>query len=106
MYSRSYKQPPSGAVKAFEDAYAKEAFLKKTAESGDGSHGCVPKENPKPSLPENGEKPFVEPRKTPSLFGGDNGDMLILLLILLFLADGDRENDAVIPILLGILLFF
>lgn len=113
MYSRQYKSPPSGAVKAFEDAYAKEEFLRRTATSGEGTHVCAPpvqNSEPIPSSSESaaecGKEKADMPKKTFLPFGGDSGDILLILLILLFLSDSDSENDKLVPIILGILLFF
>ena len=45
MYARDYRQNKSGAVRAFEDAYAKECFLKQTASSA-MHQTCTGRESP------------------------------------------------------------
>ena len=121
MYTRSYRQSDSGAVRAFEEAYAKEDFLRRsssvsgqskvcggevlterTADDGvivTSECGCLEKTPP-------GAHP-----KSKSSFSGifgdaDGGDIILLLLIILFLFDRDSENDVLIPLLLAVLLAF
>ncbi len=115
MYSSSYKAR-SGTVAAFEDAYAKEEFLRRTANS-ENVNGCTPSSKPV-SVDSNSESKQICESKTPSapckpkkgvsgfLGGADGGDILLILLILFFLMDKDQENDGLIPILLGLLLLF
>lgn len=125
MYSSSYKHRPA-TLSAFEDAYAKEAFLKRSA-SSDNKLGCTPysenvcrktekcRENEEPS--EKCTEIVSCDEKTPSvpckpkgisglLSGMDGGDILLVLLILFFLSDKDSENDGLIPVLLSLLLLF
>lgn len=126
MYSSSYKHRP-GTLTAFEDAYAKEEFLRRSASSGNTS-GCTPysenvchqtencheKEKKQPQsaqmIPSHEKSPSEcrNPKREASglLSGMDGGDILLILLILFFLSDKDSENDSLIPILLGILLIF
>ena len=126
MYSSSYKHR-SGTLNAFEDAYAKEDFLRRSALSG-GNGGCTPYSEKKTvndrkddnicetdnagnltvSCNENTPSECRNPKKGNSglLFGMDGGDILLVLLILFFLSDKDSENDGLIPILLAILLIF
>ena len=126
MYSSSYKHRPA-TLSAFEDAYAKEAFLKRSASSGNTS-GCTPYSEKVCHKTENCREDealrtqsteIITPyEKTPSecrnpkkgnsgLFSGmDGGDILLVLLIIFFLSDKDSENDGLIPILLASLLIF
>lgn len=115
MYSSSYKAR-SGTVAAFEDAYAKEEFLRRTAGTENVS-GCTPASRPvsvdadsqSPQICENKKPsvPFKPKKEVSGFFGGlDGGDILLVLLILFFLMDKDNENDSLIPILLGLLLLF
>lgn len=123
MYSSSYKHR-SATLNAFEDAYAKEQFLKRSA-SGKAVSGCTPyseaalscvrEEKPKEELCKEivtcNEKPPsvpVKPKKGVSglLSGMDGGDILLILLIVFFLSDKDDENDTLIPVLLSLLLLF
>ena len=128
MYSSSYKHRPA-TVSAFEDAYAKEAFLKRSA-SSDNRYGCTPysekvckktqdcneKENEREtqklcqSKAEHKEKsPFLpcKPNENSGLLSGmDGGDILLVLLIIFFLVDSDNEHDILIPILLSLVLLF
>lgn len=134
MYAREFPQNKSGTVRAFEDAYAKEEFLRRSAGQAE-SRTCTGKpvgEKPAEGTcapggsvsvcapkPENCRAPEEMPRgdqtpcaKPPSkecplqkLFGiSDGGDILLLLLIVFFLTDGDSENDKLIPLLLAVLL--
>lgn len=121
MYSRNYNSGSSGAVKAFEDAYAKEEFLRRNAASQNTS-GCVqPVQKPvnteqDKDFSEQGSAGAVISQNNDTakrgkglagLFSGyDSGDMILLLLIVFFLFDSDTENDSVIPILLTVLLLF
>ena len=123
MYSSSYKHRPA-TLSAFEDAYAKEQFLKRSA-SGKAINGCTPySEAALASVKE--DKPEAEscreivscdekppsvhgkPKKGVSglLSGMDGGDILLILLIIFFLSDKDDENDTLIPVLLSLLLLF
>ncbi len=128
MYAREYPQNKSGTVRAFEDAFAKEEFLRRSAENA--TSGCtgkvLPSERPNGSACEQSMPP-VPPERVPEaappcdsdekkpskkecplqkLFGfSDGGDVLLLLLIVFFLTDSDSENDRLIPILLAVLLF-
>ena len=115
MYSSSYKAR-SGTVAAFEDAYAKEEFLRRTA-STENVSGCTPASRSVPTNTDLKETQICEnktpsapfkPKKEVSGFFGemDGGDILLILLILFFLMDKDNENDSLIPILLGLLLLF
>lgn len=116
MYSSSYKAN-SGTLKAFEDAYAREDFLRRSSSSGN-TRGCTPfsehvdntvrkhevencdVEKKEPSFP-------CKPKGSSSLLSGmDGGDILLILLILFFLTDKDSENDSLIPILLALILLF
>jgi len=134
MYAREFPQNKSGTVRAFEDAYAKEEFLRRSAGQAE-SRTCTGKpvgEKPAEGTcapggsvsvcapkPEDCRAPEEMPRgdqtpcaKPPSkecslqkLFGiSDGGDILLLLLIVFFLTDGDSENDKLIPLLLAVLL--
>ena len=134
MYAREFPQNKSGTVRAFEDAYAKEEFLRRSAGQAE-SRTCTGKPvGEKPAegtcapggsvsvcapTPEDCRAPEEMPRgdqtpcaKPPSkecplqkLFGiSDGGDILLLLLIVFFLTDGDSENDKLIPLLLAVLL--
>lgn len=124
MYAREFPQNKSGTVRAFEDAYAKEEFLRRSAGQAE-SRTCTGKpvgEKPAESTcapggsvsvcapkPEDCRAPEEMPRgdQTPcaKLFGiSDGGDILLLLLIVFFLTDGDSENDKLIPLLLAVLL--
>ena len=126
MYSSSYKHRNT-TLSAFEDAYAKEAFLKRSA-SADNKVGCTPysenvcKNTEQCNLNEasdvkndncsdivlpNEKTPYQsgKPKGISGLFSGmDGGDILLILLILFFLSDNDRENDGLIPILLSLVL--
>ena len=116
MYSSSYKAR-SGTVAAFEDAYAKEDFLRRTANS-ENVNGCTPSSKPILISKNEEDNDRMCENKTPSapckpkkgvsgfLGGADGGDILLILLILFFLMDKDQENDGIIPILLGLLLLF
>ena len=128
MYSSSYKHR-SATVSAFEDAYAKEAFLKRSA-SHDNRYGCTPysenvckksegcneRENETesqklcPSKAESKEKspllPYKPNENSGLLSGMDGGDILLVLLIVFFLIDHDTENDMLIPLLLALVLLF
>lgn len=134
MYAREFPQNKSGTVRAFEDAYAKEEFLRRSAGQAE-SRTCTgkpvgekPAEGtcalggsvsvcaPKPEdcrapeeMPRGDQTPCAKPpsKECPlqKLFGiSDGGDILLLLLIVFFLTDGDRENDKLIPLLLAVLL--
>ncbi len=119
MYARDYNTQKSGAVRAFEDAYAKEDFLRRAAENPP-NHSCT-------GVQDSGERAMLrltpqdqEPPGTDALtvseapktvekakklpFGLEKGDMLLVFLILFFLSDGDKENDSLVPILLAVLL--
>ncbi|MCR5353345.1 MAG: hypothetical protein K6D98_03480 [Clostridiales bacterium] len=107
MYSRNYNANASdGTVRAFENAFAKEEFLKKCAS------GRISGEDDE-NLPENSvdrtvlssESGVVKCKNT-GIFGSDNGDLLLLLLIVFFFVDGEKENDSLIPVLLALLLLF
>ena len=134
MYAREFPQNKSGTVRAFEDAYAKEEFLRRSAGQAESrtctgkpvvekpAEGtCVPGGSvavcaPKPEdcrasedIPRGEGKPYAKPtaKECPlqKLFGfSDGGDILLLLLIVFFLTDGDSENDKLIPLLLAVLL--
>lgn len=113
MYLRENSSSSSGTVKAFEDAYAKEEFLRRSAENtgpckNTQSH-IENKENFAHPFCENGKNDTVsvEKRKNPlqNLFlGKDSGDIILLLLIIFFLFDKDSESDSIIPVLLTVLL--
>ena len=134
MYAREFPQNKSGTVRAFEDAYAKEEFLRRSAGQAESrtctgkpvgekpAEGtCAPGGSvsvcaPKPEdcrapeeMPRGGQTPCAKPpsKECPlqKLFGiSDGGDILLLLLIVFFLTDGDSENDKLIPLLLAVLL--
>lgn len=134
MYAREFPQNKSGTVRAFEDAYAKEEFLRRSAGQAESrtctgkpvgekpAEGtCVPGGSvsvcaPKPEdcrapeeMPRGDQTPCAKPpsKECPlqKLFGiSDGGDILLLLLIVFFLTDGDSENDKLIPLLLAVLL--
>lgn len=112
MYAREYPSE-SATVKAFEDAYAKEAFLRRSA-GADNMNKCVNYDNSRDMCEQSsdsGQNISSESKKTPlslsRLFGNtDGGDLLILLLAVFFLFDNDKENDKIIPVLLAILLLF
>ena len=134
MYAREFPQNKSGTVRAFEDAYAKEEFLRRSAGQAESrtctgkpvgekpAEGtCAPGGSvsvcaPKPEdcrapeeMPRGDQTPCAKPpsKECPlqKLFGfSDGGDMLLLLLIVFFLTDGDSENDKLIPLLLAVLL--
>ena len=129
MYARDYPASKSGTVRAFEDAYAKEDFLRRSAENA--SFSCsspaTPHKNEKAlcardadaapkacadvnssSCADVGEKKPSETAKSCPLqrLGlSDGGDWLLLLLILFFLTDADSENDKLVPLILAVLLF-
>lgn len=134
MYAREFPQNKSGTVRAFEDAYAKEEFLRRSAgqaESrtctgkpvgekpaegtcapGGSVSVCAPKPEDRRApeeMPRGDQTPCAKPpsKECPlqKLFGiSDGGDILLLLLIVFFLTDGDSENDKLIPLLLAVLL--
>ena len=134
MYAREFPQNKSGTVRAFEDAYAKEEFLRRSAGQAESrtctgkpvgekpAEGtCAPGGSvsvcaPKPEdcrapeeMPRGDQTPCAKPpsKECPlqKLFGiSDGGDILLLLLIVFFLTDGDSENDKLIPLLLAVLL--
>lgn len=134
MYAREFPQNKSGTVRAFEDAYAKEEFLRRSAGQAESrtctgkpvgekpTEGtCAPGGSvsvcaPKPEdcrapeeMPRGDQTPCAKPpaKECPlqKLFGiSDGGDILLLLLIVFFLTDGDSENDKLIPLLLAVLL--
>ena len=125
MYAREFPQNKSGTVRAFEDAYAKEEFLRRSAGQPVGEKPaegtCAPGGSvsvcaPKPEdcrapeeMPRGDQTPCAKPpsKECPlqKLFGiSDGGDILLLLLIVFFLTDGDSENDKLIPLLLAVLL--
>lgn len=134
MYAREFPQNKSGTVRAFEDAYAKEEFLRRSAGQAESrtctgkpvgeklAEGtCAPGGSvsvcaPKPEdcrapeeMPRGDQTPCAKPpsKECPlqKLFGiSDGGDILLLLLIVFFLTDGDNENDKLIPLLLAVLL--
>lgn len=127
MYSRDYPtSQSSGAVKAFEDAYAKEEFLRRSADMAENSVGCtaVSKESPHfvdrtkeetqiSECARNGKCIYSEKDTAKhknglaGIFGNlDTGDIILVLLILFFLLDSDKENDSIIPIILAALLLF
>ncbi len=126
MYSREYPREQSrGAVKAFEDAYAKEEFLRRSANAGSDSSGCISTAEANAKSIENrtensdysyeskdisacSEKDTAKHKGgLADLFkGADSGDLILLLLIVFFLFDSDRENDLIIPVLLAVLLLF
>lgn len=111
MYSSSYNKR-SGTVAAFENAYAKEQFMK----SKEGGFGCTPCKESLSAAEKSRDLPQVCQEKPPTLpdspkkgnsgllSGMDGGDILIILLIIFFLSDRDEENDILIPILLSLLL--
>ena len=134
MYAREFPQNKSGTVRAFEDAYAKEEFLRRSAGQAESrtctgkpvgekpAEGtCAPGGSvsvcaPKPEdcrapeeMPRGDQTPCAKPpsKECPlqKLFGiSDGGDILLLLLLVFFLTDGDSENDNLIPLLLAVLL--
>ena len=134
MYAREFPQNKSGTVRAFEDAYAKEEFLRRSAGQAESrtctgkpvgekpAEGtCAPGGSvsvcaPKPEdcrapeeMPRGDQTPCAKPpsKECPlqKLFGiSGGGDILLLLLIVFFLTDGDSENDKLIPLLLAVLL--
>ena len=115
MYTSSYKAR-AGTLKAFEDAYAREDFLRRSSSSGNVK-GCTPFSEHDEKNEKIREIKCVEEKKTPSLLGKpkegsglfsgmDGGDILLVLLILFFLTDKDSENDGLIPILLALILLF
>ena len=134
MYAREFPQNKSGTVRAFEDAYAKEEFLRRSAGQAESrtctgkpvgekpAEGtCAPGGSvsvcaPKPEdcrapeeMPRGDQTPCAKPpsKECPlqKLFGiSDGGDILLLLLIVFFLTDSDSENDKLIPLLLAVLL--
>lgn len=134
MYAREFPQNKSGTVRAFEDAYAKEEFLRRSAGQAESrtctgkpvgekpAEGtCAPGGSvsvcaPKPEdcrapeeMPRGDQTPCAKPpsKECPlqKLFViSDGGDILLLLLIVFFLTDGDSENDKLIPLLLAVLL--
>ena len=134
MYAREFPQNKSGTVRAFEDAYAKEEFLRRSAGQAESrtctgkpvgekpAEGtCAPGGSvsvcaPKPEdcrapeeMPRGDQTPCAKPpsKECPlqKLFGiSDGGDILLLLLSVFFLTDGDSENDKLIPLLLAVLL--
>lgn len=134
MYAREFPQNKSGTVRAFEDAYAKEEFLRRSAGQAErrtctgkpvgekpAEGTCAPGGSvsvcaPKPEdcrapeeMPRGDQTPCAKPpsKECPlqKLFGiSDGGDILLLLLIVFFLTDGDSENDKLIPLLLAVLL--
>ena len=126
MYSRPYKAQSSGAVRAFEDAYAKEEFLRRTSVMGKDSTACIPDSCNKRAtdacseekLTVGTEKCLCSEKTPPDTFrnpkngfsgllgDADGGDIILLFLIILFLTDKDDENDRISPILLAVLLFF
>lgn len=114
MYSREYTKN-DGTVKAFEDAYAKEEFLRRTgiSENAPQNHnqGCAEnyltiEQTDNATIPTNN----YAAKRTRGLAGlfseKDSGDILLLLLIVFFLLDSDKENDFIIPVLLAVLLLF
>lgn len=123
MYAKD--RSASGTERAFEAAYARESYLRRSAAEAPPV-GMPPDKPQKPPVPEAptvlpiqhesalSEKPPSLPAAPPKegrstlerLFGSDKSDALLLLLILFFLTDGDTENDAVIPLLLVILFLF
>ena len=129
MYAREYPASRSGTVRAFEDAYKKEDILRRNAASA-GHPTCTgravtqtePTEEERTealserrcAVPDKEERPeeceTAEKEKScglKKLFGGmEGGDLLLLLLIVFFLFDSDKENDSLIPLLLGVLLLF
>ena len=113
MYLRENSSSSSGTIKAFEDAYAKEEFLRRSAENGGPCKNTQSHADNKENFAypfcenEKRETKSIENRKNPlqNLFlGKDSGDIILLLLIVFFLFDKDSENDSVIPILLTVLL--
>ncbi len=109
MYARDYGDTP-GSVKAFEEAFAKEEFLKRAAnvhgaDSCTGYDRTARREGP-PVRTENSDAVPKRRGGLPDFFGqADNGDKLLLLLMVFFLLDGDTENDALVPLLLAVLFF-
>ena len=127
MYSRDYPtSQSSGAVKAFEDAYAKEEFLRRSADMAENSPGCTATSEESPHFADsikqdphvsecarNGKCIYSEKDTAKhknglaGIFGNlDTGDIILVLLILFFLLDSDKENDSIIPIILAALLLF
>lgn len=124
MYAKDRTSSLSGTERAFEAAYAKENYLRRTAAEAPpvGVSPPVPPPSSPPeskaALPTERENALTEKTSLPvelpkggrsafdRLFGSDKSDALLLLLILFFLTDGDTENDAVIPLLLVILILF
>jgi len=114
MYSGTYPEKSSGAVKAFEDAYAKEEFLRRSAD-GAIQNTCTGKPSPDRTdgvgeLRRNdGFAPLKDDDERKNarkgIFGDiDTGDLILILLIVFFLLDGDSENDKIIPVLLAVIL--
>ncbi len=116
MYSGTYPEKSSGAVKAFEDAFAREEFLRRSA-GGAEQNTCTGKTARPAEEKEEDRKICLNAEKAVSdadsgrkkglsaLFGGiDTGDLILILLIVFFLLDGDSENDKAVPILLAVLL--
>lgn len=116
MYSREYPREQSrGAVKAFEDAYAKEEFMRRSSgvPAKDATNIANTVETGARSFESKeistGTENDTAKRKggLADLFkGADGGDLILLLLIVFFLFDSDRENDLIIPVLLAVLLLF
>ena len=114
MYSREYSKS-TGAVNAFEDAYAKEEFLRRTGAVTNAPQNNLPSKEENSFATVQSEEIAVPTnnyaaKRTHGLAGlfseMDSGDILLLLLIIFFLFDSDTENDIIIPILLGVLLLF
>ncbi|MGN1121447.1 MAG: hypothetical protein ACI4RV_03695 [Eubacteriales bacterium] len=61
MYAREYPQHKSGAVRAFEDAYAKEEFLRRSANQGE--HGGCTGKSPQDTAREVPCEPLSQPEK-------------------------------------------
>ncbi len=117
MYSRDQTKS-TGAVKAFEDAFAKEDFLRRTGSQNNNiaanQRDEVHKKASNPEIVSYEEDQSRPNNYTAKRTGGlaglfsdkDSGDMLLALLIIFFLFDSDKENDSIIPILLAVLFFF
>lgn len=116
MYSREYPGEQSrGAVKAFEDAYAKEEFLRRSANvSAKDTVSVSNAVETDTDICQQENKGICTQKDTAKHKGGladlfkgaDSGDLILLLLIVFFLFDSDRENDLLIPVLLAVLLLF
>lgn len=118
MYSRDQTRS-TGAVKAFEDAFAKEDFLRRTGTQNNSNTPARKTDDICEKTQRSEQTLCNEQSNYPNNYtakhrGGlaglfsdkDSGDILLALLVIFFLLDSDKENDSLIPILLAILLFF